>query len=73
MLHKCKIVQRYIFSQNTEFSFAKILISICGKLGFPSETVETVLSLVSDMIKLNNDGNKLTGVMSETKPVFVLK
>ena len=50
-----------------------MLTSICGKLGFPSETTKTVLSWVSNMIKLNNDRNKLTVVMSEINPVFVLK
>ena len=54
-------------------SEVKMLTSICGKLGFPSETAKTVLSWVSNMIKLNNEKNKLTVVMSEIKPVFVLK
>ena len=54
-------------------SEVKMLTSICGKLGFPSETAKTVLSWVSKMIKLNNEKNKLTVVMSEIKPVFVLK
>jgi len=54
-------------------SEVKMLTSICGKLGFPSETTKTVLSWVSNMIKLNNEKNKLTVVMSEIKPVFILK
>lgn len=54
-------------------SEVKMLTSICGKLGFTSETAKTVLSWVSNMIKLNNEKNKLTVVMSEIKPVFVLK
>ena len=54
-------------------SEVKMLTSICGKLGFPSKTEKTVLSWVSNMITLNNEKNKLTVVMSEIKPVFVLK
>ena len=54
-------------------SEVKMLTSICGKLGFPSETAKTALSWVSNMIKLNNEKNKLTVTMSEIKPVFVLK
>ena len=54
-------------------SEVKMLTSICGKLGFPSETAKTVLSWVSNMIKLNNEKEKLTVVMSEINPVFVLK
>ncbi len=54
-------------------SEVKMLSSIYGKLGFPSETAKTVLSWVSNMIKLNNEKTKLTVTMSEIKPVFVLK
>ena len=54
-------------------SEVKMLTSICGKLGFPTEAAKTVLSWVSNMIKLNNEKNKLTMAMLETKPVFVLK
>ena len=40
-------------------SEVKMLTSICGKLGFPTETAKTVLSWVTDMIKLNNERKKV--------------
>jgi len=51
----------------------KMLTSICGKLGFPTETAKTDFSWVPNVIRLNNERKKLLVVMSVIKPVFVLK
>ena len=52
-------------------SEVKMLSKICGKLGFPPDSSRMVLSWVSELIKLNNNRNKLIGELKEIKPVFV--
>jgi hypothetical protein len=52
-------------------SEVKMLSKICGKLGFPPDSSRMVLSWVSEMIKLNNNRNKIIGELKEIKPVFV--
>ena len=52
-------------------SEVKMLSKICGKLGFPSNYSRMLLTWVSDLIKLNNDRNKIIGELKELKPVFV--
>ena len=54
-------------------SEVNMLTSICGKLGFPPETVKQVLHWVTEMIRLNNDRKKITELLKEIKPVFVLE
>ena len=50
-----------------------LLNSICGKLGFPSETVKQVLHWVTDLIRLNKERIKITEQLKDIKPIFVLK
>ena len=52
-------------------SEVKMLSKICGKLGFPPDSSKIVLSWVSELIKLNNDRNKIIEELKELKPVFV--
>ena len=52
-------------------SEVKMLSKICGKLGFPPDSSRMLLSWVSELIKLNNDRNKIIGELKELKPVFV--
>ena len=52
-------------------SEVKMLSKICGKLGFPPDSSRMVLSWVSEMIKLNDNRNKIIGELKEIKPVFV--
>jgi len=54
-------------------SEVNMLGSICGKLGFPTETAKQVLHCVTEMIRLNNDRNQITDLLRDIKPVFVLK
>ena len=54
-------------------SEVNLLNSICGKLGFPTETAKQVLQWVTDLIKLNKDRNQMTELLKDIKPVFVLK
>lgn len=52
-------------------SEVKMLSTICGKLGFPPDSSRMVLRWVSEMIKLNNDRNKIIEELKEIRPVFV--
>ena len=52
-------------------SEVKMLSKICGKLGFPPDSSRMVLSWVSELIKLNNNRNKIIGELKKIKPVFV--
>ena len=52
-------------------SEVKMLSKICGKLGFPPDSSRMVLSWVSELIKLNDDRNKIIEELKELKPVFV--
>jgi len=52
-------------------SEVKMLTKICGKLGLPPDSSRMVLSWVSELIKLNNDRNRIIGKLKELKPVFV--
>ena len=52
-------------------SEVKMLSKICGKLGFNPDSSKMVLSWVSELIKLNNNRNKIIGELKEIKPVFV--
>ena len=52
-------------------SEVKMLSKICGKLGFPPDSSRMVLSWVSELIKLNNNRNKIIEELKEIKPVFV--
>tara|TARA_B100000686_G_C15873618_1_gene517615 strand:- start:42 stop:524 length:483 start_codon:yes stop_codon:yes gene_type:complete len=54
--------------KNTE---VKMLSKICGKLGLPPDSSKRVLSWVSELIKLNNDRNKIIEELKKLKPVFV--
>ena len=51
-------------------SEVKMLSKICGKLGFPPDSSKMVLSWVSELIKLNNNRNKIIGELKEIKPIF---
>ena len=52
-------------------SEVKMLSKISGKLGFPPDSSRMVLSWVSELIKLNNDRNKIIEELKELKPVFI--
>ena len=52
-------------------SEVKMLSIICKKLGFPKDYSKMVLSWVSELIKLNNNRNKIIGKLKDLKPVFV--
>ena len=52
-------------------SEVKMLSIICRKLGFPKDYSKMVLSWVSELIKLNNDRNKIIAKLKDLKPVFV--
>ena len=52
-------------------SEVKMLSKICGKLGFPPDSSKMVMSWVSELIKLNNDRNKIIEELKELKPVFL--
>ena len=52
-------------------SEVKMLSKICGKLGFPPDSSRMVLSWISELIKLNNDRNKIIEELKELRPVFV--
>ena len=52
-------------------SEVKMLSKICGKLGFPTDSSRRVLIWVSELIKLNNDRNRIIEELKELKPVFV--
>ena len=52
-------------------SEVKMLSQICVKLGFPPDSSRMVMRWVSDLIKLNNDRNKIIAELKELKPVFV--
>ena len=52
-------------------SEVKMLSKICGKIGFPPDSSRMVLSWVSELIKLNNDRNKIIEELKDLKPVFV--
>ena len=52
-------------------SEVKMLSKICGKLGFPPDSSKMVLSWVSELLKLNNDRNKIIEELKELKPVFL--
>ena len=46
-------------------SEVKMLSKICGKLGFPPDSSKMVMSWVSELIKLNNDRNKIIEELKE--------
>ena len=52
-------------------SEVKMLSKICIKLGFSQDSSRMVLSWVSELIKLNNDKNRIIEELKELKPVFV--
>ena len=59
------------FAVDWKNSEVKMLSKICGKLGFPPDSSKMVLSWVSELVKLNNDRNKIIEELKELKPVFV--
>ena len=52
-------------------SEVKMLSKICAKLGLPPDSSRMVLRWVTELIKLNNDRNKIIEELKELKPVFV--